>query len=503
MLQTMINSIVRLSAPAGSPAGMYSGLTALLTYPGPPTHCACSSRICSMHENSKATAGGKASETASLARPNTKKRKKRPGKEPGRVSHGSTQDGGALASEQTVLESTNETSRPADSQQKPKLGKRKGIEQSAPQARQEHPSTRSEARPLPASHASQEEGSRKRSKTQKSRGQGLGREVGHGRKGMTQDGASLPTVAAAAEYEAHPQQSHGDTGRGKSSQPDAQQRLRSSPAQDSAPTAQAPEPVRRKRSRNKFKQDSAADQSGLPKDVVSAPGAQAPEAMRKKQSRIESKQIVTDNKSGLPMDLGSAPAAPAPEAVRKKRNRNKFKQADGASQPVLPESLLPEVAAHQSLQDDAAATLGTVEEQNLAAKQRTEPAPAPLQHDEQLRQPSGKQMKGNARGHKDKAAVPTLKSTNAGKTKEGDLASGSQIARAGVKGQKEDGLLGKMRAKLAGSQFRWLNEQLYTCPGSQAFELMQEQPQLFTQYHEVRALMARLCFHLVRSRLSE
>ncbi len=277
-----------------------------------------------------------------------------------------------------------------------------------------------------------------------------------------------------------------------------------SPARDSAPSAQAPEPVRRKRSRNKFKQDSAADQSGLPTDVVSAPGAQAPEAMRKPQSRIESKQIVTDNKSGLPMDLGSAPAAPAPDAARKKRNRNKFKQADGAeSSQCCPESLVPEVAAHQSLQDDAAATLGTVEEQNLAAKQRTEPAPAPLQHDEQLRQPSGKQMKGNARGHKDKAAVPTLKSPNAGKTKEGDLASGSQIARAGVKGQKEDGLLGKMRAKLAGSQFRWLNEQLYTCPGSQAFELMQEQPQLFTQYHEVRALMARLCFHLVRSRLSE
>ena len=69
----------------------------------------------------------------------------------------------------------------------------------------------------------------------------------------------------------------------------------------------------------------------------------------------------------------------------------------------------------------------------------------------------------------------------------GDATSGSQVARSRpVKGQKEVGLLSKMRAKLAGSQFRWLNEQLYTCPGSQAFELMQEQPQLFQQYHEVQ-----------------
>ncbi len=229
MLQTMINSIVRLSAPAGSPAGMYSGLTALLTYPGPPTHCACSSRICSMHENSKATAGGKASETASLARPNTKKRKKRPGKEPGRVSHGSTQDGGALASEQTVLESTNETSRPADSQQKPKLGKRKGIEQSAPQARQEHPSTRSEAQAA-CQQLTQV------SKRAPARGARHGRPKGTGPwpgtrtrpRGYDAGRAQLANGSSCRRIlRPHPQQSHGWRRQGeRSSQPDAQQRLR-------------------------------------------------------------------------------------------------------------------------------------------------------------------------------------------------------------------------------------------------------------------------------------
>lgn len=48
------------------------------------------------------------------------------------------------------------------------------------------------------------------------------------------------------------------------------------------------------------------------------------------------------------------------------------------------------------------------------------------------------------------------------------------------------GLMDSMRAKLQGGRFRWLNEQLYTAPGDSAFQLMQADPALFDQYHEVR-----------------
>ena len=57
------------------------------------------------------------------------------------------------------------------------------------------------------------------------------------------------------------------------------------------------------------------------------------------------------------------------------------------------------------------------------------------------------------------------------------------------------GLMEQMASKLQGSRFRWLNEQLYTSDGEAAFQLMQEQPQLFTQYHEVRTT----CRTLLRS----
>ncbi|SMN21139.1 similar to Saccharomyces cerevisiae YDR083W RRP8 Nucleolar protein involved in rRNA processing, pre-rRNA cleavage at site A2 [Maudiozyma saulgeensis] len=42
----------------------------------------------------------------------------------------------------------------------------------------------------------------------------------------------------------------------------------------------------------------------------------------------------------------------------------------------------------------------------------------------------------------------------------------------------------KMMAKLSGSRFRWINEQLYTISSEDALNLIKEQPGLFDEYHE-------------------
>lgn len=39
----------------------------------------------------------------------------------------------------------------------------------------------------------------------------------------------------------------------------------------------------------------------------------------------------------------------------------------------------------------------------------------------------------------------------------------------------------KMKEKLSGARFRWLNEQLYTTPGNKSFKLFQEKPELFDE----------------------
>ena len=56
----------------------------------------------------------------------------------------------------------------------------------------------------------------------------------------------------------------------------------------------------------------------------------------------------------------------------------------------------------------------------------------------------------------------------------------AELGRGGVQGSK---LLSKMQQKLQGAQFRWLNEKLYTCSGVEAFDLMQESPESFGDYH--------------------
>lgn len=42
----------------------------------------------------------------------------------------------------------------------------------------------------------------------------------------------------------------------------------------------------------------------------------------------------------------------------------------------------------------------------------------------------------------------------------------------------------KMMAKLTGSRFRWINEQLYTISSKDALQLVKDQPQLFDEYHD-------------------
>ncbi|BFZ62747.1 25S rRNA (adenine645-N1)-methyltransferase [Saitoella coloradoensis] len=42
----------------------------------------------------------------------------------------------------------------------------------------------------------------------------------------------------------------------------------------------------------------------------------------------------------------------------------------------------------------------------------------------------------------------------------------------------------KMQQKLSGARFRWINERLYTTTGAKALELMKDQPEMFTEYHE-------------------
>ncbi|OMJ09873.1 25S rRNA-methyltransferase [Smittium culicis] len=42
----------------------------------------------------------------------------------------------------------------------------------------------------------------------------------------------------------------------------------------------------------------------------------------------------------------------------------------------------------------------------------------------------------------------------------------------------------KMKSKLEGARFRWINEKLYTTKGQDAYKLMQNDPEIFEDYHK-------------------
>ena len=262
--------------------------------------------------------------------------------------------------------------------------------------------------------------------------------------------------------------------------------------------SQPVEPVKKKRSRNKFKHndapaqqmppDSSALKAMLPEPVAEAQPAEPVMKKRNrnkfKQDEVPTQQVLRKSSEGDATTQDPAGQSQPAAEVRKRRNRNKFKQDDASDQDVVPKSL----EVKDTVQQDESAKAKNKGKQKVSAQPQAKSAA--LQCDEAQERQAGKQMKGDKAIAKADAAGSAQQARVTGKVRNKEAMSSGQRA-AGASRQKEDGLLSKMRAKLAGSQFRWLNEQLYTCPGGQAFELMQEQPHLFTQYHEVRSPAAR------------
>lgn len=215
-----------------------------------------------------------------------------------------------------------------------------------------------------------------------------------------------------------------------------------------------------------------------------------------------------------------APRAAAPHPLahpRKPGKRNKFKPwagAGAAAPDALPLAGTASGAAAKSsaaIVDGAAARLPDAIMGNGVA---TEASAARVtsgrkgQKAQGLAQPEGPgpEIAGkDARrllGRKTVAGRSVAGASGLGTPRQGDPGSSGETARlvnqtarseqaAAWKGANPDpesgpGLLGEMRARLAGGRFRWLNERLYTAPSAEALALMQAQPELFEQYHEVR-----------------
>ena len=111
------------------------------------------------------------------------------------------------------------------------------------------------------------------------------------------------------------------------------------------------------------------------------------------------------------------------------------------------------------------------------------------------KQPDDEERKEMKRLAKDYVAEKAKKRAKATTTAEED--GGGRNSRSSEKDDEEDrapvhqpvkqkklSLIDKMRAKLSGGHFRMLNEQLYTTKGDEALHLVQQNPGVFSAYHE-------------------
>lgn len=217
---------------------------------------------------------------------------------------------------------------------------------------------------------------------------------------------------------------------------------------------------------------AGGDQSGAAGAAAKEGDSIEPSAVKRPKKKKEKKAAMGAESHAPRPEKGkkhAADAAAQDEPPRMKRSKNKFKP-DGVP---LPKPDRPKKQATTGEQQSRPQP-----EPNTASP--TDPHPTSAQAR------AAAQTSGHAAGRDDgsKAATKPQK-VKAAPVAEQAFVKLQQGASGAKNKQKDGGLLAQMRAKLSGSRFRWLNEQLYTCPGDEALELMQKQPQLFKQYHEV------------------
>jgi ribosomal RNA-processing protein 8 len=161
---------------------------------------------------------------------------------------------------------------------------------------------------------------------------------------------------------------------------------------------------------------------------------------QKKQKRQERKDQQRDNASGTPGNDAAGPNKKRPGGMEglSKRAKKRLRQEQNLKQMLQPQGSAPAA---------------------------TQPPPASTQKSSEHKQNKNR-----------KVSPQVTNSTSKKQTK-------SPVTGKKPQGKKLTSLQKKMQGKIQGAQFRFLNEQLYTTTGKQAFTQFQKEPELFDVYH--------------------
>lgn len=118
-----------------------------------------------------------------------------------------------------------------------------------------------------------------------------------------------------------------------------------------------------------------------------------------------------------------------------------------------------------------------IQEQEQIEQEQASKVPEPKEQQIAEELPKDKKLKNKKRKQEDNEDKKPVKKTKSEESRE-------ESVKPLFSGKKLTPLQQKMMAKLSGSRFRWINEQLYTISSEDALKLIKDTPSLFDEYHQ-------------------
>jgi ribosomal RNA-processing protein 8 len=223
-----------------------------------------------------------------------------------------------------------------------------------------------------------------------------------------------------------------------------------------ASTPSAPKPSRKRKRQGNTENVTAANFADLWEKVIEHKGPSGPatSAQQKPQPKKDNKRQKKDHESPAGKNMGSKEQQEKPSDRSEKKQKKKDKKQKRDSLAAAAEKNEEEGDEWNGIDDE-------------------EKAPDAAQQVEE---------KGDKKKKKQKD--DTQPQQSADKTPKAEAAAPPPAPPPASSAPKLTPLQASMREKLISARFRHLNETLYTRPSAEAFQLFQDSPEMFTEYHE-------------------
>ncbi|ORZ11807.1 methyltransferase-domain-containing protein [Absidia repens] len=211
-----------------------------------------------------------------------------------------------------------------------------------------------------------------------------------------------------------------------------------------------------------------------------------------KKPKLDQSDTVTTSQQKQPKKKAQAKQAPSPttkQHLRSNQDQDKPEQsAIPKKQKQDPKQSTKDNSEKEAKNiDRSPAKAGVASTENVKVNSKPNKKPLDASKKNKLKALLDKSKSTPAPAHAKKAPTPPVPASASAPTQAPTPKKSTKEVTPVIANKSEPGLTAlqlKMKEKLSGARFRWLNEKLYTTEGNEAYSLFQEKPELFDEYHE-------------------